>query len=1427
MLKIKDIVQLDTKGEFRSDVQLSDFDNPTLNLSLLQSYIFSVSIPNSFGERTQSIAGVGLLDEIVKAFKYDRFENRFVAIANYGHGKSHLALVLANYFSRPVDSPEVKTVFDRIAYAVEKPAKAEGYRDFKQERKEFLVLQLRGDDPRPLREQFFRALKKALSEHEATRGVELPFWVNQAKQHLASLSADQIEAANAFLEANFHLDVPALTQEIEEYREQAYNWYEELFAHLSYGVRPNLDANVSLREAIGWAVREYCADGKPLGGLLILFDEFSLYVQRYARDKAVGELQDLLQGVQDQRERAAFLAFAQHDPDEVATQMLHGGQPLQSLKKELERLPKRFALYSLMESVLDSYLKQFSTAWDAFLQNPKVKGMLYGDISETTWDVFGKHYAAELMWTNQKFRDVVVQGCFPLHPTTTALLCQLKMHHGEGISGTRTVLGFVRDQLDLIGDWPAHEDGQVNWVLPIALVDYFEKRLAGDNAAIYEAYLSAQRNLDLITGEISRDEQHKVLKALLLQHIAHLPGANRKQAELLAHLSGLDERTTLEILKELSGQNIIRYDPVHRINSFWPVGMNPRRLAEAIEEKKQSIDRDPGKILEDLNRLLQSDPFYSFGSVKVDVEWGHPDDWAATEHIISLNAGDSNWLTAPFQLTGRGLEDGGRGALVWVLLEDESERDTARTFAQTYIALQGVVTGSPDTPLPVIAMLPKAPVPELMELYIRYKALQAVGRDPDLRAEIGQQTYETETERTKVDLKQALDRLRGDSIRVWDIPRGAEEIVVSDSYRAVVAASGHGRNAKYVLKQLYELAYHVRPPEFFTQYSALQTRGQNRLRAAIKTVTKNLLRDGISSAINGMDSVSSDLCTIYLSTRHWGLLTSSYELQEPASPKLKDAWTLLDNTFKPGTQDIPVKNVIPTLLNPPNGFDYNTALLLLAGWIGYHRSELQLYHNGPQITLSQLEEQVEIARTSRDFLNWACTGPLAMTRRDPSEALTEMRGIRTRIEAGECFSQDEAKRALLVLNDFIAQEKQPADQRQQAADAADKLQAALEVSQKYDADAQAILRDLESQVDVPNLLALRQKKSRLTAGKLVEVTQPPVSEIESRILAKLEQALVTERKRIEGLADITHVGTARQRLQNIQKRLEGQGLTTFVKQVKSIEDLLRERTKLLKVAQQEQNNLEVIKAMTPAAPLETLRDYCDKLTGMQLASPEAIRERDLKLTTIENEISKLVSFVENILHRVRSVDPADIQRLNNEISRHESRYGANENLDKLREARTYLETLEAYEREVREAARMPLTSPHDVSMAFAKLDQVLSRFGNRLSEPHLAKSSAARTQIETAAHAKQQAAVKWLDQLEHESNQEIVSWSRLYKKLQEPPSFLPLESAARLDLLRTRVQEHLDHDQIAEIERLFQSLGSHEKRKECLDRLQQLIVEEA
>ena len=87
MLTIGDLVTVDKQAEFRSDVQLDAFDDPEQNLSLLRSYLFSSAIPEGRGSLLKSISSVGLLDRVVETF-LNGTPNRFVAVANYGHGKS-------------------------------------------------------------------------------------------------------------------------------------------------------------------------------------------------------------------------------------------------------------------------------------------------------------------------------------------------------------------------------------------------------------------------------------------------------------------------------------------------------------------------------------------------------------------------------------------------------------------------------------------------------------------------------------------------------------------------------------------------------------------------------------------------------------------------------------------------------------------------------------------------------------------------------------------------------------------------------------------------------------------------------------------------------------------------------------------------------------------------------------------------------------------------------------------------------------------------------------------------------------------------------------------------------------------------------------------------------------------------------------------
>ncbi len=50
MVQLREIVELDTKGEFRSDVQLSDYDKSSLNLSCCSPIFFYQCSQHLWGE---------------------------------------------------------------------------------------------------------------------------------------------------------------------------------------------------------------------------------------------------------------------------------------------------------------------------------------------------------------------------------------------------------------------------------------------------------------------------------------------------------------------------------------------------------------------------------------------------------------------------------------------------------------------------------------------------------------------------------------------------------------------------------------------------------------------------------------------------------------------------------------------------------------------------------------------------------------------------------------------------------------------------------------------------------------------------------------------------------------------------------------------------------------------------------------------------------------------------------------------------------------------------------------------------------------------------------------------------------------------------------------------------------------------------------
>lgn len=1424
MLKLGEVVKLDTEGEFHSDVQLSDYDRPERNRVLLRSYIFSTTAPSSFGSATNSIAGIDLLKQLTLGYTYahGHFENRMVAIANYGHGKSHLALVLANYFAKPADSLEVKISLERIAQALNDPAKAEHYRDFKRERGEFLVLRLRGDTPYTLREQYFRALKVALSEHEQTANLQLPFWTKSAIQYLRALSGDNLAAANTYL-ANHQIDVPGLLHEVEGQREEAYELYIGVFKHLSHGIPPNTEGYVSLREAVAWTVNTCCGEGK-LGGLLILFDEFSQYVQRYARSKAVGDLQDLLQGVEDHRGKAIFLAFAQHDPKEVARLVLSAGQQLQTLEKELDRLPRKYALYSLMESVLDSYLKQ-QEAWEQLLHDPKVKGALYGDASELAWEVFLKHYDQELGWTHDKFRKVVTEGCFPLHPLTTGLLCQLRMEQGEAIGGARTVLGFVSDQLELRAEQPAVVDGRPNWILPIVLVDYFERRL-DSSGRVYAALEKAQHDLALTLQEAISPAHTAILKALLLYEVANMKWVGEKQVGMLAQLSGHDFQTTSRVLKELSSKKIIRYDPIQKVNSFWPIGNDPHKLEERIKQQIARLYQESNTFLVDLNRSLKADQQMRFGRVPIEVEWGHPEDWAANEEIITTEQLTPEYLKqlfTPFRFGPRGFEDGQRGLVLWIMMREDFDRDALCEQAKS--AIDQAWPG--EAPPPVLVVIPRGPVPEMDEYFRRKQALEQLRQDKDLKQEVGQGAFDHEVEYTRKALASALGQLRGDSEHVWAILRETWEIVVPTPYRISVSRV-KANNLQRALEALYDATYRYRPEGFFTQYPTAQARGGSKLRPAVKNVARNLLLDRIGSVLAGMDNVARDLSKGYLSAR-WGILgpergTFPLKLQKPTSLTVLRAWEQINNTFVPG-QEVPVNTVLPRLLNPPYGFDYNTLLLLFSAWIGYHRDELQISARGRVIGVSDLEKWVETAKTPRDFLTQICKDEyLALSRRDPDADQQQVRELVRRVRNREKFSQHEAQESIGFLRAFAERDKQPTDVREQASSTAETLEHALKIAQDYDHQVQDIIERADRERTIDSLQNLCQRVNRLPLLEIVAATKPSPEVIAEHLERCAEDAFGWEQHSISGVKDLTQIGTLRDKLAGYRKAFESLGQTTYVEKCKELQNALEDRVRYLKAQAQEASIRNEIKAMTHTASLAELYKYQNRLQEIADVSQELAEERDRKMQAIAQEIYRLQTYAETISASVQAIELRELHQCRDEALKLYTRFSGTQVQAQLEHALHYLDLLHDFASQIGKVKVDALRTPEDVAMARAELSRIRSDFERGLSANHLNEVLQLEHQIESRVQSLQSEAVRWLEALERD--EATLSTGELKLRLAAPPVFLPAECQQRLEALRARMQQRLDSDVIAQIEHLFEALVTPQMRQECLNRLQRLMHEQ-
>ncbi len=1408
---ISSLIAVDDTARFRNDVQLSLFDDPEENLALLQSYIFTVAAPGATGGAATRVASVTLLEQIVETFLHanpaQNDDNRIFALANFGHGKSHLALAMTNYFAKPVKSREVDIVLEKLDHAINEPARSAKFHTFKENRGEFLVIRLRGDVPIPLSEQFYAGLDHALHEHTATAGLVAPVWHTYAESILITLTDAEIERADAALALHGH-DMPTLLAAVRDRKDVRKYCIEALTA--ARGMVPNLMAQSSLKDTIGWAVKELCGEGKPLGGVLVLFDEFSFFVNRYGRQGVSGELQDLLNGISDHPRHAVFLSFGQYDPQTVADNAALSIHARDSLKQELTRIPKKVALYSLMESVIDAYVRQRDFAWNAFATFPDVKTALDW-ATMIAHHAFAARYNTELRWDTDRFASVVTKGSFPLHPLTTALLCNLHFSAGDGVSDPRTVLGFVLKQVQAKLEHSLMNDlGAINWVMPVELVDYFEQRISPE---VHVQYNNARRNL---THDAS-ESQHRVLKALYLYQAAGILLSPQDQIDFIVEAVGPGsasiDKSRQAVINTLAalGERSIRQDQVTKLYSFWPSSVDFVGGEKLVGDKmaKASFTAETLRLLN--NKLLEN----GYRDLSVDVPWGNPEDWAARQEVMirsNFNTTEIKRLAQPYQLNNRyQIEDSARGAVLWLVAKDEDDVAWFRANAAEVIdrAL------AKDAPPPVVAILPAEPTPGLFIAFLRLEVL--LGLTTSERAKVGSEAFDQMLRDSTQSARNELTRLIGASNQYVATSRQRVTFVAAQALRANLSTLPFYSLQK-VLESVYKTAYRLAPRLFFKQYRAA-TQGNNNLRNAVKQVASILLEakpETLSVALNS-NPVARELRDKYL-IQGWGVLTQLCAIKAPMEPGLKHGWDYLDQAFPIGGAEERVAKHLLVLLNAPYGYDYNTLTLLFASWFAHHHHDLAVYAQGRTVGIALLQDQ--LAKGPKDFLQALCgVHTIAIARRDPDRTRKEVKAL----IATKIFSLLEAESALAVLQPFANNEHNQAQERTAAQAKVTQLNTEIEAARTYATRAQEIILQARQSTDVPKLVEELNGLGGLPKSLLVKADAPEEHLLRTALVARLSEVVKLQCQHWEKPSDTSLVGLHRDKLSELRVATDSAGLPELIAQVDGALAALDQQSNALVRGQQEGVYLQRIHAVSLTSNLVTLREAQGELAGYTIQTPEIERERDAKVAQLAHVVKELERFAAELPVRCDEVNSRHaVDKLRDEIMKQQGRFVSSQHEQLLAEKLTHLDSLRVFFDELDDFKRDLPQSPTDEARVMRRFEALANQVENGLSEVQRTMLHGIQQMIQTHVAKSQERARQWLKQ-NIEQARTGANPTHVAQQLSKVPPFFPEDLREDLHKVRLEMQMCIDNDAILKVEQAFRAIGGRQKQEECLQRLAQIL----
>jgi hypothetical protein len=915
-MQLNQIVKINELGMVANAVNFGMMANTDKNLRLCQGFVFN------YNHQKTKDSTLGILAEIQKSYHHINQPNIHLFVQDYGKGKSHFALVAANYFQKSLDTPENQGILAQVKNAVgNNQGIVEELTAYKKRNPKHLVICISGDDGIDLRQIFLKSLRQTLENEGITENLG-QLLCQKPLEYLLNLKDTAIEEANQFLAENGNEfgDFHTLIDLLEKDNYRVIPSVKEISKQLNKGFAFDFDTDLKVEEILELLIHKLCVgQNAKYAGILILFDELNYYLKSWSADSvnAGGAfLQSITKTCENHKSKIALVCFTQIRPLKSIYQIT--SQSVEDYKKLASRLEIAESTYepaSSLELVIKGLLpkQDHNNSWNQFFQ-VWCNTLLIDSRKSHEHRI---NIYRERNWTLEDFNNTLTIGCFPLHPLNSYLLCNLDFTQG------RTAIQYIKEDVKLfINSQPVEKNGKLNYIPAISLIDAFEDNFS--QPEFYSHYSEYQKAYDTIAASATLEEI-AILKGLFLFYVSQgklYKPESEKHDVILSELTGLSEKQTKEALEKLAQDRKVIYfnsgDNTYRFYS----GSNLLEISQQLEEEaSKQADKIRVKLAVD----------YCQNEVINYLKYAQIEGTAFIEKHQQLN--NYKWFfeykfysITDFEkalFSDRTLENiAGKGIFAYVLAE------TMEEIQYVHNRVNQLISQSQHQKRIAIA-IPRKPVRDICHDLFKLDIIKR--KSTSEKQELG------------TALKQLNKQLQE------KIQREIKEVIASATYyglnldQLTITEKQHRESiVSHLLQQLYPFV----PSVAKNDKMALNSSTGNSI---IGYVAKRLLEDDLNPTKFPNQAYHTLVTQVFVNS--WGLFKTSarkYSVQTPTNQNIIAAWNKIDELTALNDKQktsINIEKIWQELSNPPFGYNEYTFTMLFIAWICDHRTEITLKGN--------------------------------------------------------------------------------------------------------------------------------------------------------------------------------------------------------------------------------------------------------------------------------------------------------------------------------------------------------------------------------------------------------------------------------------------------------------------------------------------------